>query len=277
VIFKGEKQTPVGKLTNGSGRLELARWIAAADNPLTGRVMVNRIWQRLLGEGIVRTPNDFGATGEKPTHPLLLDYLADRFVESGWSMKTMIREIVLSRTYGLASSTPESNRSKDLINEYFGRANLKRLQYEQIMDSLYFVSGRLELDPTEAMLHPRFNDKTTKLRQIYDTRRNYGDLFDGPEDDLIVSARSESTTAPQMLFLLNGRDIAELGKAVSAQLGESELPADLKPRLNRLYLRVLGRPVRDEDVARAEAYLKNNPLDRFCHALLCSNEFVYLD
>lgn len=277
VIFKGEKQTPIGELTSGSGRLELARWIASSDNPLTARVMVNRIWQRLLGEGIVRTPNDFGATGEKPTHPLLLDYLANRFVENGWSVKSMIREIVLSRTYGLASNTSESNRKKDLINEYFGRANLKRLQYEQIIDSLYFVSGRLELNPTEEMLHPRFNDKTTKLRQIYDTRRNYGDLFDGPEDDLIVSARSESTTAPQMLFLLNGRDIAELGKAVATHTEKETSPGDLRSRLNRLYLRVLGRPVRDEDVTRAEAYLKNNPLERFCHALLCSNEFVYLD
>lgn len=277
VIFKGNDQTPIDKLTQGSGRLELARWIASPDNPLTARVMVNRIWQRLFGHGIVRTPNDFGATGEKPSHPLLLDYLASRFVQNDWSVKTVVREIALSRTYQLASTTSESNRKKDLINDYFGRAKLKRLQYEQILDSLYFVVGRLELNMTDEMRHPRFDDKKIKLRQIYDRRRNYGDLFDGPEDDLIVSERSESTTAPQMLFLMNGRDIAELGKTIAQQLEEDKSLKDMRSRLEQLYLRVLGRPARDQDIARAEAYLKDNSFDRFCHALLCSNEFVYLD
>ncbi len=277
VIFAGRDQTPISQQTKGSGRLELARWIASPDNPLTARVMANRVWQRLIGQGIVATPNDFGATGEKPTHPQLLDYLADRFVQGGWSVKKLVREIALSRTYQLASQTASADRGKDLVNEYVGRAHLRRLQYEQIIDALYFVSGRLELAPTPQMLHPRFDDKQVKLRQVYDRRRNYGDLFDGPEDDLIVSVRSESTTAPQMLFLLNNRDIANLAKTIAREIESDKSLSNKRSRLDRLYLHVLGRPVRSDEVTRAEAFLRDHPFDRFCHALLCSNEFVYLE
>src|SRR5207248_2056498 len=118
-----------------SGRLELARWVAGADNPLTARVLVNRVWQHLVGEGLVRTPDNFGRLGEPPTHPELLDHLARRFVAGGWSVKRLIREIVLSSTYRQASFARQEVVQIDPQNRLLGRMNRKRLRYESLRDS----------------------------------------------------------------------------------------------------------------------------------------------
>ena len=135
------------KIEQGSGRLELANWIASADNPLTARVMANRVWLQLFGKGIVPTPDNFGTTGQKPTHPALLDHLAVSFVENGWSVKSLIRQIVLSRTYQLASDHQATNYATDPDNNWLWRMSKRRLDAEQIRDSMLVAAGKLDLTP----------------------------------------------------------------------------------------------------------------------------------
>ena len=130
--------------SGSSGRLQMAQWITSDSHPLTSRVMVNRIWQHLVGTGIVRTTEDFGFTGETPTHPELLDFLANRFVESGWSIKTLIRDITSSRLYRMTSDMNDTNFQKDPENKLYWRANKRRMAAESIRDSMLFVSGELD-------------------------------------------------------------------------------------------------------------------------------------
>jgi hypothetical protein len=143
ILTKGGEVMPGGK---GSGRLELANWIASASNPLTARVMVNRIWQRHFGEGIVRTPDNFGRMGERPTHPERLDYLAARFVEQGWSVKKLHREILLSASYQMSSIASPESLEKDPENRLFSRFNRRRLDVEEIRDGLLAIDGSLDYE-----------------------------------------------------------------------------------------------------------------------------------
>src|SRR5262249_10471753 len=140
-VRAGEHQPPI---THGSGRRQLADWLCDPDHPLTARVMVNRIWQHHFGEGLVRSPNDFGNRGERPTHPELLDDLAARFVTSGWSVKAMHRLIMLSSVYQQSSRPSSEAAAADPDNRLFGRMNRRRLEAEAIRDSLLAVSGRLD-------------------------------------------------------------------------------------------------------------------------------------
>src|SRR5262249_44621413 len=138
VVLAGDVQPPI---INGSGRLELARWIARPEHPLTARVMVNRLWEYHFGEGIVRTPNNFGKLGEAPSHPELLDWLADRFVKDGWSVKAMHRLIMLSSTYCQSSVTDPEAMRLDPDNRLFGRATPRRLEAEELRDALLVAAG----------------------------------------------------------------------------------------------------------------------------------------
>jgi hypothetical protein len=139
------RDQPANIPAGASGRLELARWLTSADNPLTARVMVNRIWQHLLGHGIVRSTEDFGSTGQAPSHPELLDHLAIEFVDSGWSIKSMIRQIANSRVYRLSNAFDEAKFLEDPDNQWLWRASPRRLDAEALRDSMLFVSGQLEL------------------------------------------------------------------------------------------------------------------------------------
>src|SRR6185369_14311152 len=130
--------------TDGSGRLELARKIASPDNPLTARVMVNRIWQHHFGAGLVRTPSDFGTRGEPPTHPELLDYLAVRFMQSGWSLKTLHRMILTSAAYRQSSGDSEAGRKLDPENLLLWRMNRHRIEIESLRDSMLVAADRLD-------------------------------------------------------------------------------------------------------------------------------------
>ena len=140
-VIAGAERKP---FREGSGRLELARAITSPDNPLTARVLVNRVWMHHFGEGLVRTPSNFGALGERPTHPELLDWLAARFIESGWSMKAMHREIMLSNAYQEAYDHSEADAAADPENRLVWRANFRRLEVESIRDSLLFATGTLD-------------------------------------------------------------------------------------------------------------------------------------
>ncbi len=146
VLRTTEAVIPAGS----SGRLELAQWIASPENPLTARVMVNRIWQHLLGAGIVATTEDFGSTGQAPSHPALLDYLALKFIDSGWSIKAMVREIATSRTYRMSSAYEATKFEQDPDNKLLWRANPRRMNAEAIRDSILFVAGRLDLERPRA-------------------------------------------------------------------------------------------------------------------------------
>src|SRR5262249_28671078 len=143
-VLAGERQPPI---TEGSGRLALARWLTRPDHPLTVRVLVNRLWQHHFGEGVVRTPGNFGQLGERPTHPDLLDYLAAELVRWGWPLKALHRQIVLSATYQQASDPPAETLRLDPDNRLFGRMNRRRLEAEAVRDSLLAVAGRLDRTP----------------------------------------------------------------------------------------------------------------------------------
>ena len=196
------------RITEGSGRLQLADWLTRTDNPLTARVMVNRIWQHHFGEGLVRTPNDFGERGERPTHPELLDYLAARFVESGWSVKAMHRLIMLSSVYQQSSRTDADGSARDPDNRLFGRMNRQRLEAEAIRDSLLAVAGRLDARPGG----PPFADLAVPRRTLYlmSVRTGPGQppptsagCSIAPTPARSSPSAASPSSAPQALFFLN--------------------------------------------------------------------------
>src|SRR2546429_83377 len=159
-VVAGENQPPI---TEGSGRLELAKWIASPTNPLTARVLVNRIWQHHFGEGLVRTPNNFGKLGEPPTHPELLDYLAHRFIQCGWSIKAMHRLIMLSAVYQQSSAPRAEMLRADAENRLLGRMNRRRLEAEPLRDSLLTVAGELD----GALGGPALRELDNRRRTLY--------------------------------------------------------------------------------------------------------------
>jgi hypothetical protein len=278
VVLAGESQPPI---TKGSGRLELARWIASPDHPLTARVMVNRLWQYHFGQGIVRTANNFGKLGEPPTHPELLDWLADRFVKEGWSVKAMHRLILLSATYCQSSvSDPEALR-RDPDNRLFGRANSRRLQAEELRDALLAVAGKLDRTPGG----PAFADLATPRRSVYlrtvrSDRTGFRFLFDAPDPENSVDQRTVSTVAPQALFLLNHPFAAGRAKELAARLRRES--ADDGSRIARAYALLYGRPPDEEEVRIGREFLARQTdstaaWDAYAHVLVCGNEFAFVD
>jgi hypothetical protein len=269
IILAGDKQPPI---TQGSGRLELARWIASPENPLTARVMVNRLWQHHFGEGIVRTPSNFGKLGERPTHPELLDYLARQLVESGWSLKQMHRAITLTATYQQGSSP----RDRDPENRLFGRMNRRRLEAEAVRDSLLFVAGRLD----RTLGGPATRDFNSPRRTLYQVsirsdRSTFRELFDAADTTAIIDTRAESTVAPQALFLLNHPFVREQAKSLAARvMREAD---DEKRRIERLYVLLYGRPPREREAEIGRETMRRLGLDAYCHLLMCANELIYVD
>jgi hypothetical protein len=279
-ILAGENQE---RITSGSGRLQLADWLARAENPLTARVMVNRIWQHHFGEGLVRTANDFGERGERPTHPELLDYLAGRFVESGWSVKSMHRLIMLSFAYQQSSRVDPATLGKDPENRLFGRMNRRLLEAEAIRDSLLAVAGRL--DATQG--GPPFKDVVVPRRTLYllsaRTGANTSDftrLFDGADPGSMVARRGQTTVAPQALFFMNDPFVTGLAKELAARVA-SEAAKDDDSRIRRLYALVYGRPPTQSELELGVNLLAPatgaDSWERYCHLILCTNEFVYVD
>jgi Protein of unknown function (DUF1553)/Protein of unknown function (DUF1549) len=304
----GEKLEPI---TQGSGRLQLARWLTRPDHLLTARVMVNRLWQHHFGEGIVRTPNNFGELGERPTHPELLDYLAARFIQSGWSLKAIHRLLLLSAAYQQSSMASLEVLRKDPDNHFWGRMNRRRLESEAIRDNLLAVAGQLDLTPGG----PGFPDITTPRRTHYlSTRRPYnggglshfGSIFDQADPTLICEKRSVSTVAPQALFMLNDPFVLEQTKALAKRLMSETKETSSEATIQRLYLLCLGRlPTRAEiDVglrfltqgillnASTVGLVDQGPLfavsalnsgrtadswAKYCQIIFCLNEFIYVD
>jgi hypothetical protein len=281
--------------TTPGRRTALANWLSAPANPLTARVLVNRLWQHHFGRGLVATPNDFGIRGERPTHPELLDWLATEFVEHGWSVKHLHRLLLLSATYRQSSKPSPAALARDPENRLFSRMNRLRLEGEIIRDSLLVVSGRLNRKPggpgvfpplpAEALqgfkgwtASPDPRDHVRRSVYIF-ARRNlrfpFLEAFDLPDSNLSCPKRERSTTAPQALALLNTSDVLEAAKALAARLTlEGQTPDE---RVTHAYRLILGRRPSEAELAAARDFLRESPLSELCRALFNVNEFVYLD
>ena len=275
-----------------SGRLEIARWIAAKENPLTARVMANRVWLHLFGRGLVRTPDDFGTTGEEPTHPELLDHLAGTFVAKGWSVKGLIREIVMSRTYRQSSAGNAQGRAKDPGNELYWRSNLRRLEFESIRDSLLLVAGRLSFDRPEGIPVAGTGGKGRNMaahsllpfdgphRTVYlPVLRSlvpevYG-TFDFPDPCSIAGKREITTVAPQALFFLNSDFVAKCARDASDAIAKRAGPQESQ-RIRQTYRTLLGRPPTSDEERDALALAKTGSWPTLTQALMASAEFRYV-
>ena len=280
-FFAGASSPPI---TSGSGRRELADWVASRDNHLTARVIVNRVWQWHFGEGLVQTASNFGLLSQPPSHPALLDWLATRLVRDGWSLKKLHRRIVLSATYGQTSSVSRKQGVRDQENRWLGRFSARRLEAEVIRDSMLFVGGRLDLE----LGGPAGDDLNIARRSLYVqtarwNRNNFATLFDAANPDSSVEKRVVSTVAPQVLMLLNHDFSLDQARHLARRLLDGSFPDD-PARLQHVYQLLFGRPASSEETAIGLQLLANSNqpgtleawLD-LAHVLLCSNEFVYLD
>jgi hypothetical protein len=247
-----------------SGRLELAQWIASPENPLTARVAVNRVWSHLFGTGLVRTVDNFGSTGETPSHPELLDFLALRFVDGGWSVKGLIREIMLSRTYRLACDAAAEHTAADPENRLLAHQNRRRLDAEAIYDSILSLSGALDLATGGDTIRP---DTKSEYNYRFDVgrravylpvfRNQLPDLFavfDFPDPNLSQGRRTTSTLSTQALFLMNSPFAGEQSRRAAERLLADE--TDTAGRLDLLYERALGRLPDDTERRLALEYLE---------------------
>ncbi len=278
------------RFSKGSGRLELAQCIASKDNPLTARVFVNRVWAWHFGRGLVTTPSNFGQLGERPSHPELLDYLASRFIESGWSIKALHREILLSAVYQSSSETSEEGQSKDPDNRFLSRASRRRLDIESWRDALLAVSG--DLDTKTGGPTTDLGSKDNRRRTVYGkvSRHDLNGLlrlFDFPDANITSERRTETTVPQQQLFVLNSPFFVSQAKALAKRV-QTEAPDD-KARVNRAYLLSYGRPPSESEVNLALQYLggKDDPAEasrnqltrweRYAQVLLAGNEFIYID
>jgi hypothetical protein len=264
----------------GSGRLELAEAIARPENPLTARVMVNRVWAHHFGRGIVDTPSNFGHMGQRPSHPELLDYLAARFVEEDWSIKAMHREIMLSATYALSTDSAARNEESDPENRLLWRANRRRLDAEALRDSLLYVTGNLEAESGgEPLL---LTDAGNRRRTVYGyvSRRRLDKMlgiFDFPNPNKTSPQRIGTNTALQGLFFLNSEFMMRQAERLHDRL-EQELGSDDAAKIRRAYRLLYGRDPSREEIRLGRGFVRDDPMawPRYAQVLLSSNEFLYV-
>lgn len=280
-------------------RLTLARWIASPENPLTARVMVNRIWQHHFGRGIVGTPSDFGVNGERPTHPELLDWLAHAFVESGWSVKAMHRLMMTSAAYRQASENPSlKDTNADPDNRLLGHFPRRRLDAEEIRDGMLYLSGRLNPERGGPSVFPDLPDdladfarygrggalmwesnereEDKRRRSIYTFQRRSMPLPMMAAFDAIVFSEScerrTSTTTPlQALSMMNGDLVREEAAHLAKRIQTGDRPANVR----RVFETVLGRPPTSQEAQQFAAF--SGSLESICRVLLNSNEFLYVE
>jgi hypothetical protein len=295
--------------TPQSGRIQFASWLVSRDNPLTARVMVNRIWAHLFGRGIVESVDNFGVLGDEPTHPELLDYLAIHFMETGWSIKRMIKEIVLSRTYRMSSAHDAGNYAQDPDNRWRWRMNRRRLEAEAIRDAILAVSGKLDWQRPQGSLiqdfgsveigrarlaQPNLDQFTHRSVYLPYVRGRMPDvltLFDAADPSLIVGQRDVTTVAPQALFMMNSPLVIRYATAAGQRvLYEASTDAD---RVEYAYRLILGRTPTREQRQRSMEFVKDferlaeestasaaerrvAPWASLCQTLIASAEFRYV-
>ncbi len=276
----------------GSGRVELARAIASKENPLTARVMVNRIWEHHFGRGLVATPSNFGTLGEPPSHPELLDYLASRFMTLGWSLKAIHREIMLSQTYQLSSRVDPRNQDADPDNTLLWRMNRRRLEVEAWRDSMLAVSGNLDrsLGGPSQPLTSSSNNRRTFYGAV--SRHNLDSLlrlFDFPDPNITCDRRAVTAVPLQQLFVLNSDFMVQQARSLARRLtADPTMPDEL--RVRRAFPLLYGRDAGDDEVQWGLEFLAQagatpdpsassalSPWEQFAQVLLGSNEFTFVD
>lgn len=269
---------------DGSGRLELANAIADPKNPLTARVLVNRVWITHFGHGLVRTPSDFGVRSDPPTHPELLDYLASEFVNNNWSIKKLHRAIVLSRTYLQSSECSNELAKADPENRLLAHQNRRRLDFEQLRDGMLRTSDLLDLAQGGKSID-LFKEPFTARRSVYgfvDRQNLPGTLriFDFASPDTHSPQRFTTTVPQQALFLMNSPFVQAQAKALVAR---PEIAAKTKPeeRIAALVRCVYGRAARGEEIALLGDFVRNGDQgarwEQLAQVLLLSNEFAFVD
>ena len=288
--------------SNSSGRLEFAKWMTDPSHPLTSRVMVNRVWHHLFGKGIVPTVDNFGYSGEAPSHPDLLDHLALRFMgEMNWSVKKLIRAIMTSHTYRLASSYDQKNHAIDPKNAHFWRANVRRLEAEAMRDAMMSVAGTLDLEPIKGSLVQKLKSgevgknggiqslRSFSHRSVYlPIVRNYVpeflQVFDFAEPASVIGRRDITTVSTQALFMLNDSFVIEQSDATAKRLFNDERLNDQEERISGAYLLTFGRTPSGSELSLFRKYLgeavKNgqspeSALSGYIQALFASAEFRY--
>ncbi|MFM1558370.1 MAG: PSD1 and planctomycete cytochrome C domain-containing protein [Roseibacillus sp.] len=302
--------TPSSLPDDGSGRLELAQWLTSEENPLTARVMVNRIWQKIFGQGIVTSLNNFGTTGQAPSHAELLDYLALRFMEEGWSVKTMIRELVMTRTYHMSSEFNKVAYTKDPDNALLWRATPRRLDAEALRDAMLVASGKMDLVRPHGSIvaqsgdsgigrrmSPETFNRPTTYRSVYlpfvrDSLPESLALFDPSDPNMVTGARESSNVPGQALYLMNNLFVLQQSDAMARRLfGEAETP---KERLSLAFKICYGRLATKDELENSTSFLwsfmaaaqkKGESRERagylalssFCQGLLASAEFRFLN
>ena len=292
---------------NSSGRLQLASWLTSKENPLTARVMVNRVWHHLFGRGIVRTVDNFGETGERPSHPGLLDHLAVDFQEDGWSIKRLIRKMVLSRTYRMSSNYSEAHYAVDPGNEMLWRMRQKRLDAESLRDSMLAIGGELELSrpvgsPVMKLPIGEIGKSIARAKKTLDG--NYRSVylpimrsfvpqilqtFDFAEPSMVKGNRDVTTVPTQALYLMNNPFVHRQSKNLARILMEKDGLTNAE-RIELAYKLALSRAPTTFEAVRSLTYLKSfqdrqekgsnpdlNALASLCHALFSVAEFRYIN
>lgn len=296
---------------DGSGRLQLADWVTRDSNPLTARVIVNRVWQHLFGRGLVDTPNDFGTRGTAPSHPELLDFLAAEFVEDGWSIKRLIRRITMSRAYRLTSHATEQQIAADPVNRWFARHSRRSLDAESIRDAILAVSGGLDtssagphpfpaVDSWKFTIHYPFhavydsNHRSVYLMIQRSRRHPFLALFDAADPNISTATRQVTITPTQSLYLMNAPLVHQHADRLATRISEMVEPsaAAADQTVVRAYEMILARNPSDSEIARATDFMNRSQevlrstvdagasqqaTAAFCRVLLTSNEFLYVD
>ena len=297
------------KIEGGSGRLELANWLTQDDHPLTPRVIVNRIWAQHFGRGIVESLDNFGRQGKRPTHPELLDWLTQTFVDEGWSLKQLHRRIMLTATYQLSSlDESKARQTQDPGNVWLWRHSRQRLDAESIRDSILFTSGQLNTTqpgahPLEPWYKTRYN-LNNPFHQEYDHnhrsvylitqrifRHSMLGLFDSPDTNSSTSERNTTNVPAQALFLMNSNFIAEQAQALAVRMVDAKDTKDQQIRwlFQVLFAREISPGELQEIKTFLQTYQKTNHVSNtspetqrheykaLCRVLLTSNEFFFID
>jgi len=281
---------------NQSGRLQLAAWLTHPDHPLTARVLANRVWRHLFGAGIVQTVDNFGASGESPSHPELLDHLALKLVDSGWSMKTLVREIVLSRAYQQGSDYREVCFQKDPDNRLLWRASKRRLDAEAIRDSMLAVSGRLDHSRRLGSLVADRGEQSVSLfgfakeipadldgsrhRSVYlpvirDRLPDALDLFDAADPSFVTGDRDTTNVPLQALYLMNSSFVQQQAAALAKRV--ANFSTELEEQIRHATLLCYGRQPDAAEIALAKRFLVQSNWVSYCQALMATAEFRNLD
>jgi hypothetical protein len=292
-----------------SGRLEFAQWLTRPEHPLTTRVMANRVWLHLFGAGLVRTPDNFGFTGERPTHPELLDHLALKFVDGGWSVKALVREIVLSRAYRQSSTYRADAFTKDPDNHIYWHANKRRLDAEVIRDSMLAVSGQLDTSRRPGSLVAELGGQSISLigfnkkvpadldgslrRSVYlpvirDRLPDVLGLFDFAEPSLVTGEREVTNVPVQALYLMNNQWVQDRAAALAQRIRrEAQTPEE---QVRRAFVLCFNRVPDATEMRLAEKYFQkaraqagetapdeSKVWSAYCQSLLASAEFRIVD